>query len=63
MWGYHLAWDTGKRNLFPREFVPRELFPEGIGSMRNKFTGYNFFRAREFVPHPGGVFAQLANAG
>ena len=43
-------------NLFPGEFVPRELFPEGICSVQNKFPGYNFFRAREFVPHLGNLF-------
>ena len=32
-------------NLFPNEFVRRELFP-----------GYNCFRAREFVPHLGNSF-------
>ena len=43
-------------NLFPSEFVPRELFPEGICSVRNKFTGYYFFWVREFVPHPRSLF-------
>ena len=45
-----------RRNLFPGDFVPPELFPEGICSVRNKFPGYNLFRAREFVPHPGNLF-------
>ena len=39
-------------NFFPSEFIPWERFRmEHI-----PWPGYNFFRAREFVPHPGNVF-------
>ena len=39
-------------NLFCGNFFPREFVPCGTNSL----AGYNFFRAREFIPHPGNLF-------
>ena len=41
-------------NLFPGEFVMRELFPEGICSVRNKFVGHKkFFEPVNLFPTRG----------